>query len=107
MFLRGEYTALETTGERADHIVAYASGGALIAAPRLVAGLLAERAPFPIGRAIWGDAKIVLPRRRTPLVFRDAFTGRLHRVASGDAPALDAADVFADFPVSTLVPEES
>jgi (1->4)-alpha-D-glucan 1-alpha-D-glucosylmutase len=107
MFLRGDYNALETTGERADHIVAYVSGGALVAVPRLLAGLLAERAPFPLGRQIWGDSRLVLPRRRTSGTFRDAFTGRVHRVAVGDAPALDAADVFADFPVAALVPEET
>ena len=105
MFLSGDYTALETAGQQAEHIVAFAAGGTLVAVPRLIGGLLAERDGFPLGEPVWGTTQLTLPRRSRGR-YHDVFTGRTHEAGPGNTPALRASELFADFPVAVLVPEE-
>ncbi|PWC49229.1 malto-oligosyltrehalose synthase [Azospirillum sp. TSA6c] len=94
VFSAGEYLPLEATGERADHVVAYArrTGDAtvVVAVPRLV-GQLGEKPD-------WGNTAIPLPRGTG---WRNRLTGA--EVESGDA--VMAATLFADLPVALLSAE--
>ena len=79
-FSRGDYNvALETAGQRAENIVAFAVAGTVVAVPRLIGGLLAERDGFPLGPPVWETTRVALPRRRSRLRYHDVFTGRAHQ----------------------------
>ena len=80
---QGCYQALSAEGEHADHVVAYARGGALITiVPRLTQLLTGG----------WGDTAIALPEGQ----WRSVLTGELH---SGRDRV---AHLFARFPVALL-----
>ena len=91
VFSAGEYLPLDATGDRADHVVAYARRAGddtvLVAVPRLV-GQLGE-APD------WGNTAIPLPRGTR---WRNRLTGA--DVKGGDA--VSAGTLFADLPVALL-----
>ncbi|MBP2308792.1 malto-oligosyltrehalose synthase [Azospirillum melinis] len=91
VFSAGEYLPLEATGERADHVVAYARRNGdetvVVAVPRLV-GQLGENPD-------WGNTAIPLPRGTG---WRNRLTGA--EVEGGDA--VMAARLFADLPVALL-----
>ena len=80
LFRDGEYLPLQVTGERAEHVCAFArvSGDdcAVAIAPRLTCTLL-ERRPgiLPIGPAVWGDTAIDVSPLRSPQTWDDALTG--------------------------------
>ncbi|MFS2013125.1 malto-oligosyltrehalose synthase [Azospirillum sp. CT11-132] len=94
VFSAGEYLPLEATGDRADHVVAYARRNGddtvLVAVPRLV-GQLGESPD-------WGNTAIPLPRGAR---WRNRLTGA--EVEGGDA--MMAATLFADLPVALLSQE--
>lgn len=94
VFSTGEYLPLEATGERADHVVAYArrtgDETVVVAVPRLV-GQLGENPD-------WGNTAIPLPRGTG---WRNRLTGA--EVEGGDA--VMAATLFADLPVALLSAE--
>ena len=94
VFSAGEYLPLEATGERADHVVAYArrSGddAVVVAVPRLV-GQLRETPD-------WGNTAIPLPRGTR---WSNRLTGA--EVEGGDA--VMAATLFGDLPVALLIRE--
>jgi (1->4)-alpha-D-glucan 1-alpha-D-glucosylmutase len=106
----GRYVPLAVEGEQRSHVFAFARQHgdtvAITCVPRLVAGLLGSRSGPPIGRAVWGETRIVLPwaNGRTRQ-FRDVITGvALDARVDGDAVWLDAATVFDQFPTALLVP---
>ncbi|SMF29987.1 maltooligosyl trehalose synthase [Azospirillum oryzae] len=94
VFSAGEYLPLEATGDRADHVVAYARRSGedtvLVAVPRLV-GQLGESPD-------WGNTAIPLPRGTR---WRNRLTGA--EVEGGDA--VMATTLFADLPVALLSQE--
>jgi (1->4)-alpha-D-glucan 1-alpha-D-glucosylmutase len=106
----GSYVPLSVEGERRSHVFAFARRRgdtvAITCVPRLVAGLLGQQSGPPIGEAVWGGTRILLPwtmGRAAPL--RDAITGaQLEARSDGDAAWLDASAVFDQFPAALLVP---
>ncbi|CAO3431719.1 malto-oligosyltrehalose synthase [Azospirillum doebereinerae] len=94
VFVSGECLPLEVTGEKAEHVVAFARKAGddtvLVAVPRLVGGL--GETPD------WGNTAIPLPRGER---WRNALTGE--SVEGGDA--VSAAALFQRFPVALLVRE--
>ncbi len=91
IFGAGEYLPLEATGDRADHVVAYARRAGddtvVVAVPRLV-GQLGESPD-------WGNTAIPLPRGAR---WRNRLTGA--EVEGGDA--VSVATLFADLPVALM-----
>src|SRR6185503_15951148 len=78
-FLEGTYLPLSTdTTAVPARVVAFArlsAGGAVIAvAPHLVARLLSDDHPVPIGD-LWKTSRVILPPSLASLTYRDAFTG--------------------------------
>lgn len=107
-FEHGSYVPLVTSGERADHVFAFArvheTGTTITCVPRLVAGLGGAGVAPPIGQACWGDTAVRLPAHLGGHTFEHAFTAvRLAARASVAQDAqLSAADLFAHFPVALL-----
>ena len=113
-FEQGAYVPMSTWGEHRDHLFAFArrhrEATTITCVPRLVAGLLTDRATPPVGAETWGDTRIRLPEIRDqewpwPTTFRDAVTGAtLATRADADGTWLDAAVLFERFPATLLVP---
>jgi (1->4)-alpha-D-glucan 1-alpha-D-glucosylmutase len=106
LFNEGAYIPLSAVGSLAGHVCAFAwmkgSDGAIVVAPRLVARLTGLAKVEPYGPDVWGDTRLILPRR-CGNKFNNLFTGEILSYASGDhRPAISLSDVFRIFPVAIL-----
>ena len=82
----GEYVPLAATGEKAEHVVAFARGRSVVAvAPRLVIGLGGQ----------WGDTTVELPEA----TWRNVLTGDTAPLVDG---RVSLGDLLARFPVALL-----
>jgi (1->4)-alpha-D-glucan 1-alpha-D-glucosylmutase len=110
VFRRGKYLPLTVQGAKANHVVAFLRENdhtsVLVAAPRLVAGLLGDRDLPPMGPSVWEDTRILFPFPRLFETYRNAFTGAVNRVPSADA-GIAVCEVLADFPVALCLLGES
>ena len=102
----GEYVPLQTRGERADSVFAFArrhgSEYAVTCVPRLLASVVPDAATPPLG-PVWLGTRVELPADAPPQ-FRDVFTGATIDAGGGStAPSLLAATLFAQLPVALLV----
>jgi (1->4)-alpha-D-glucan 1-alpha-D-glucosylmutase len=108
LFRDGQYIPLESAGEHAKHIIAFArkheDTSVIAAVPRLTAQLMKGEARFPRGCEVWQDTGIQLScKSGAPL--RNVFTGQSIQINEKDnAAVLAAKELFADFPVALLVP---
>ena len=95
------YAPVPAAGERAEHVVAFRRGSALVVVPRLPRTLSGE-AP-PLGD-VWGDTELRLPAD-APAEYRDLLTGRAVRTHDRDGrAAMRLADALAVVPVAVLEP---
>jgi (1->4)-alpha-D-glucan 1-alpha-D-glucosylmutase len=101
-FLDGSYVPLETTGERAESLVAFLRDDILIVTPRLVRDLLArDDASLEIA---FGDERVRLPGSEVRR-YVDRFTGRTFETSvDADGTILQARDLLSTFPVAVLEP---
>jgi (1->4)-alpha-D-glucan 1-alpha-D-glucosylmutase len=103
LFTEGAHLPLEVTGERTGHVIAFARRldrrWALAVTPRLVVPLT-RGGRFPLGRRVWRDTTVRLPRR-APEAWRDAMTRTRHVAENG---ALPVGEILADLPFALLVP---
>ena len=101
LFLQGEYIALEISGAKQNHVVAFArrdSGGQVIAVvPRLVANLLGTSPGLPAGPGIWEDTRVLLPEGSA--AYRNLFTGE---AITNDIGSLLVAQALHTLPVALL-----
>lgn len=105
LFAEGGYAAVETTGARADSIVAFVrtagNEAALTVAPRLVARVSPDGAP-PLGDG-WGDTALLLRGESAASQWRDVVTGAVLAPESADGGAtLPLARLFATLPFALL-----
>ena len=106
LFLRGGYSPLRSSGERARHVLAFArrheQSCVITVVPRLIAGLgvRADGPRLPCGRAVWGDTRIDLPFLDGAVVLRNVLTGTELRLADG---GIDVAQILDRAPVGVLV----
>jgi (1->4)-alpha-D-glucan 1-alpha-D-glucosylmutase len=104
LFREGSYVPLVASGERADHVVAFArvSGEAscLIVVPRMMVQLVGfPSETLPVGE-IWGDTTLALPGSMSAKRFWNVFTAELINVEEGSAgPELPVRNLLAHFPV--------
>ena len=71
----------------------------LVAVPRLVASLSPDGLP-PVGEAIWGDTRLVLPQTAAS-GYQNVFTdGRIPIDRDGARAHVRAVDLFAHFPAA-------
>jgi len=101
LFAEGDYQALEATGPKRDHVVAFArrlgDQEIVVAVPRLVVGLTKSDPVSPTG-AVWDKTALPVP----DAVYRNLFTGET--VAAGE-DGLALGEVLGTFPVAVLVRE--
>ncbi len=101
LFQTGAYTAIAGSGQKSDHLVAFAREHewdmAVVAVPRLAYTLCGGTGDAPLARH-WGDTQILLPPR-SPAEFVNVCTGEVLRPEKN---ALFCRDVFARFPVALL-----
>jgi (1->4)-alpha-D-glucan 1-alpha-D-glucosylmutase len=101
----GDYIPLRVQGAAADHLVAFArrhaTGTVLTVVPRCCASLTDGGARLPLGRPVWGDTRLLLPRELFDGPYRNLFTGAtLCAKAAEDGPALEIAEILSAFPVA-------
>ena len=110
LFTAGEYIPLAAEGSKAAHVFAFArrsgQSAAVIAVPRLLVRLNPDPARLPLGPETWQDTRLPLPGLDPGLRWRNAFTGEILVPQPRDGqPSLAAADLFAHFPVASLIAE--
>ncbi len=111
LFADGDYIPLQTVGERADHVVAFARTHgermAVVVVPRLVARLCdVEGGEFPLGERTWNDTGVVVPALAAGACWSNLLTGERIAAATSEGSAeLKAADLFRSLPLALLVPE--
>jgi (1->4)-alpha-D-glucan 1-alpha-D-glucosylmutase len=102
--LHGDVTPGETTGTRAEHVVAVArtfAGRRVVGvAPRLTATLAGAECRVPLGDEAWQDTAVVLPPGYGAGL-RDVLTGAAIPTPAADG-VLTVAAVLRDFPVALL-----
>jgi (1->4)-alpha-D-glucan 1-alpha-D-glucosylmutase len=106
LFQQGGYVPLSATGDRAEHVCAFARTHgdltAIAVAPRLYVGLTGGDDRLPLGPEVWGDTRIALPE--ATLACRDEMTGCRFKVEPvAGRYSLPLAEVLANFPVALLV----
>jgi (1->4)-alpha-D-glucan 1-alpha-D-glucosylmutase len=105
LMLHGAYTPLEIDGERADHVVAFArhddSGTLLVATPRLIAPLVTDAQPLPVGSDLWGATRIMLPPVTRAARYRHVITGEWCATAP-DQASLRIGSAMQTCPVALL-----
>ncbi|MCU0690667.1 MAG: malto-oligosyltrehalose synthase, partial [Polyangiaceae bacterium] len=112
LFESGSYEALQATGERAQHAVAFArvlgQKAVVIVVPRLVVQLAHGQLLPPQGPEVWGDTYLSLPPQAAKWRLRDVFTSELilPEERNGE-PALPLGGLTRQFPLALLerVPE--
>jgi (1->4)-alpha-D-glucan 1-alpha-D-glucosylmutase len=107
VFLEGDYMPLQAVGSRHEHLCAFArrrgNTTVVVVAPRLIADLLPEAEQAPIGQAIWGDTRVVLPDAFAGSALQHLFTGASVKITrSAGQAVLPLATALAEFPVALL-----
>jgi len=78
LFAEGEYVPLRVLGARSEHVIAFArrlhDRWCIVAVPRLCASLV-RTGSLPIGKKVWLDTRIELPRG-VPAHAQNIFTGK-------------------------------
>jgi (1->4)-alpha-D-glucan 1-alpha-D-glucosylmutase len=110
VFREGRYLPLVTDAAVAAGLVAFArlldDRAVVVVAPRLVAGLMAEReGALPIGGDAWKTSRILLPPELKGRTFRHLLTGAdIMPASAADDEWLFAGQVFEHLPVALLTP---
>jgi (1->4)-alpha-D-glucan 1-alpha-D-glucosylmutase len=107
LFRQGAYVPLDSEGVKKEHVYAFARRHenqlAVCVVPRLVAGLCPDRRQPPVGSAIWGDCKVLLPSELPSSAYRNLFTGETLSVETrGGQRSLSMGELLAQFPVALL-----
>ncbi|MFW5969000.1 MAG: malto-oligosyltrehalose synthase [Halofilum sp. (in: g-proteobacteria)] len=109
VFREGRYEPLDTAGEHAHRVFAFArvssEGVAVVAVPRLAGGL-SDGGRSALGAEAWGDTRVCVPEELQPSSgLADAFTGLPVSTAKADGgDCVSCRDIFAVFPGALLVP---
>jgi len=101
LFDSGDYIPLRPVGPKAQHVVAFARSNSgiwlVVIVPRFVTELTEFRT-FPLGRDVWEDTIVRLPRE-APDYWLDIFTGK----SLNTSKQVEVAEALAQFPVSVLL----
>lgn len=110
LFQRGTYVPLRATGEKSEHLVAFArqyDGRTVVAVvPRLTAKLLGEGNNSMSDEGVWRNTQIEMPDTTAPC-YHDVFTGECIPVAKDGGCKLPASVIFRSFPFALLTSEAS
>jgi (1->4)-alpha-D-glucan 1-alpha-D-glucosylmutase len=107
LFASGRYLNLAVRGGVADHIFAFArrhrDEAIAVAIPRLTARLAPGE--WPLGAAVWRDARVILPKSLGSKGGRHVLTGAEIRPtarSAGSGVRLPAAELFRDLPIAIV-----
>ena len=101
---------LTSSGTKAEHLFAFlrrhGEVRALVAVPRLWPQLIAGLDRRPLGPPVWQDTRLLIPAEVSGRQWTNIFTGEhLAPTEHDGAFTLEAAKLFAHFPVALLVSE--
>jgi (1->4)-alpha-D-glucan 1-alpha-D-glucosylmutase len=107
LFECGDYIPLSATGEKREHVVAFARTSkdriALVVVPRLIFGLTRGAGVPPIGAELWNATELILPHIPPGSLFRNVFTREMvTTIERGGKFALEMGKVLQSFPVALL-----
>ncbi|NJN67806.1 MAG: malto-oligosyltrehalose synthase [Chloroflexaceae bacterium] len=107
LFAHGSYDPLEVTADQRDHVCAFArtfeEETMLVVAPRLIVQLTGDVERPPMGPAVWGNTRLVLPEEAIGQRYRHHLTGEVLSVEHSDGvPGLGLAEICQSFPVAVL-----
>lgn len=110
LFREGEFAPLEVAGEGSHHVVSFlrrlGEEQAIIAIPRWVANIPNSGDKTAAGK-FWKGTNLQLPPE-TPNSWRNVFTAKASESRPGGGkPLISVGELFADFPVALLVPNET
>ena len=107
LFEQGEYMPLEVRGSREGNICTFVRrfGGnaAVVAVPRLLAGIVGDPGNAPFGEEVWEGSSLAVPYAEAGEGYRNIFTGEIITVQrKNGANVLYASEVFANSPFALL-----
>jgi len=106
VFQRGSYVPLHATGEKSEHVIAFArqheGRTIIVAVPRLCARLMGESHDTVCEEAIWRGTALEIPADGVAC-YHNLFTGECLPVNPDAMPRLSLSDLFRNFPVALLV----
>jgi (1->4)-alpha-D-glucan 1-alpha-D-glucosylmutase len=107
LFEGGKYIPLSVTGDKSEHVIAFAreheGKSAIVAVPRLCATLLEDKFESVSDEEVWGNTKIEL-RDSEVACFHNRFTGECTAVEITDRErSLSVAKIMRTFPVALLL----
>jgi (1->4)-alpha-D-glucan 1-alpha-D-glucosylmutase len=110
LFATGDYVPAQAGGARREHVFGFSrrlgDREAIVAVPRLIAGLLQDRHEAPLGEPVWHDTTFQVPGVNSRRSWRNVCTGEpVKFVADHHQPSLAVAEIFAHFPVALLIAE--
>jgi (1->4)-alpha-D-glucan 1-alpha-D-glucosylmutase len=106
LFQQGRYIPLKVTGEKSEHLCAFAreyqGRSVIVVVPRLCGSLLRENFTTPCDESLWGDTEVDTPDSRTSC-YHHVLTGECIPVSSNQQPGqLPATKLMSNFPVALL-----
>jgi (1->4)-alpha-D-glucan 1-alpha-D-glucosylmutase len=107
LFEYGGYVPLETPGEHADHLVAFArrrgEKTTITVVPRLCAGLMHEEGPLIPDPEAWAGTSVHVPEDLARTRYFSVLTGEKGAIEErGTEALLPAGDLLRNFPVALL-----
>lgn len=107
LFTTGAYIPLDASGDRQEHVCAFARRQAgqtiLVVVPRLTARLTGATGQPPLGPQVWGDTWLLVPGASTETRFRNVFTREVLTTTDNPrGPGLLLAQLLQCFPVALL-----
>jgi len=106
VFQRGSYVPLHATGEKSEHVIAFArqheGQTIIVAVPRLCARLMGESHDTVCEEVIWQGTALEIPTDGVAC-YHNLFTGQCLPVNPDAMARLSLSDLFRDFPVALLV----
>jgi (1->4)-alpha-D-glucan 1-alpha-D-glucosylmutase len=105
VFSKGSYLPLEVTGDKRDHICAFAreknSQMIIAVAPRLFLTLMQGKKDLPLGDTVWHNTEIRLPENKENIQLQNIFSE--HIFESGTEPvSLPVGRLLQSWPIALL-----
>ncbi len=104
LFAAGAYEPLAVTGERENHVIAFARSLAerqVVSVAARFFTALGTPGRLPVGAEVWRNTELALPAETTPVTYREVFTDRLLQTEPG--AKLPLAEALKHLPVALLV----
>jgi (1->4)-alpha-D-glucan 1-alpha-D-glucosylmutase len=108
LFSSASYTPAQGRGAKGQYVFGFSRcqnhRAAIVAVPRLVAGLLAGNYDTPLGEAVWQDTRLLVPGIDPSWDWRNVLTGEPVVFATDDGqPSLALVELLGHCPVALLV----